>query len=420
MFTKQRAFAVDSDALTLEYLPGPWLTKIFLISSIFKSFLCKKSKISIESLSKFSLLLVNSMLYDLILLMIKKTILSVVASIIKLFIFIFLLNTNVKADNIKSYANDKGIVSIMYHRFNESKYPSTNINMDVFIKHIDEINKAGINFINPEDFKNNFSKYKNEKKILLTIDDAFSSFYKYAWPFLKKNKIPFILFVSTEPVGRPGYMNWEQIKEVANGEFAYLGNHSHSHEYLIEYKFKDFKKDIDKSVKIFKEKIGYNPIFFSYPFGEYSLDQKKYISNKFEFAFGQHSGVIDLNKDKYELPRFPINEKYGDLERFKFIINLLPFQYKKVFPEEKMIDNNNPPQMKVEFFKEQKIENINCFSNEGAGWDNSKIVIKENILKIIFRDKFNSRRGRVNCSIKDIEGWRWFGIQFVLKNIKEN
>ena len=98
----------------------------------------------------------------------------------------------------------------------------------------------------------------------------------------------------------------------------------------------------------------------------------------------------------------------------------MPFQYKKVFPEEKMIDNNNPPQMKVELFKEQKIENINCFSNEGAGWDNSKIVIKENILKIIFRDKFNSRRGRVNCSIKDIEGWRWFGIQFVLKDIKEN
>ena len=33
------------------------------------------------------------------------------------------------------------------------------------------------------------------------------------------------------------------------------------------------------------------------------------------FSFGQHSGVIDLNKDKYELPRFPINEKYGDLKK---------------------------------------------------------------------------------------------------------
>ncbi len=215
-------------------------------------------------------------------------------------------------------------------------------------------------------------------------------------------------------------MNWKQIKEIEKYNFVSIGNHSHSHDYLINFSFDDFKKDIRKSIKIFENNLGYNPIFFSYPFGEWNSIQKQFISDNFDFAFGQHSGVIDLNKDQYELPRFPINEKYGDLERFKFIINLLPFQYKKVFPEEKMIDNNNPPQMKVEFFKEQKIENINCFSNEGAGWDNTKIIIKENILKIIFRDKFNSRRGRVNCSIKDIEGWRWFGIQFVLKNIKEN
>ena len=30
----------------------------------------------------------------------------------------------------------------------------------------------------------------------------------------KKNKIPFILFISTEAVGKNGYMNWEQIKEI--------------------------------------------------------------------------------------------------------------------------------------------------------------------------------------------------------------
>ena len=97
-----------------------------------------------------------------------------------------------------------------------------------------------------------------------------------------------------------------------------------------------------------------------------------------------------------------------------------PFQYKNVYPEEKIIEENNPPKMKVEFFDEQKIKGINCFSNEGGGWDKSKLEIKNNILKINFRDKFNTRRGRINCSIKDEEGWRWFGIQFVLKNIKEN
>ena len=82
-------------------------------------------------------------------------------------------------------------------------------------------------------------------------------------------------------------------------------------------------------LKIFEEKLGYNPTYFSYPFGEYSLSQKKYIHQKFNFAFGQHSGVIDTNKDKYELARFPINEKYGDLKRFEFLVNFnLPRIYR--------------------------------------------------------------------------------------------
>ena len=76
--------------------------------------------------------------------------------------------------------------------------------------------------------------------------------------------------------------------------------------------------------------------------------------------------------------------------------------------------------MIVEFYDKQKIKNMNCFSNEGNGWENSNLEINNNILKINFRDKFNTRRGRINCSIQDKEGWRWFGIQFVVKNIKDN
>ena len=32
--------------------------------------------------------------------------------------------------------------------------------------------------------------------------------------YLKEKKIPFILFVSTEAVGKNGYMTWDQIKEL--------------------------------------------------------------------------------------------------------------------------------------------------------------------------------------------------------------
>ena len=80
----------------------------------------------------------------------------------------------------------------------------------------------------------------------------------------------------------------------------------------------------------FKDKLGKNSKFFSYPFGEYSEFMRSYISKNFSFAFGQHSGVIDETKNLYELPRFPINEKYGELKRFTSLTKTLPFKYKKI------------------------------------------------------------------------------------------
>ncbi len=277
--------------------------------------------------------------------------------------------------------------------------------------------KKKISFISPNDFSINFDIPKSKKEILLTIDDGFISFYENAWPYLKKKKIPFILFISTESVGKNGYMDWKQIKEIEKEEFAFIGNHSHSHEYLIKYNFTKFRDDIDKSIKIFIENLGYNPLFFSYPFGEYSLEQKKYISNNFDFAFGQHSGLIDINKDKYELARFPINEEYGDLKRFSFLLKLSPIEYKSILPKDKyVLKKNNPPRLIIEFFEEQKnLNKINCFSNEGNKWDKSKINLVENKLYIKFRDKFTFRRGRINCSLNDDIGWRWLGIQFSIE-----
>ena len=305
----------------------------------------------------------------------------------------------------------------MYHRFNENKYPSTNVRMEIFKEQMNTIKNLDYQFYDPSLFISEFDKPKSKKQILITIDDGFKSFYTEAWPFLKKNKIPFILFVSTEPVGKYGYMNWDEIIEIEKSDIGFIGHHSHTHEYLIDMREDEFINDIETSTKIFKEKLGYVPKIFSYPFGEYSLYMKNYISKNFEVAFGQHSGVIDLNKDKFELPRFPINEKYGDLKRFKSLINYAPLEYKNLKPEEKKIsETNNPPKLIIEFFKEQKnINNINCYSNDGGNWKKSKLNFEEQTLTITFEEKFLPRRGRINCSLNDGGNWRWFGTQFTVQ-----
>ncbi|MDB9825691.1 polysaccharide deacetylase family protein [Candidatus Pelagibacter sp.] len=325
-----------------------------------------------------------------------------------------MVNSKAEENNIKYFSDEMGILSLIYHRFDESKYPSTNIEMSVFKDQIKIIRDLKYDFYDPGKLEKNFNLKKDKKKILITIDDGFSSFYENAWPYLKQENIPFILFISTEAIGKNGYMTWDQIKKVEKEPTAYIGNHSHSHDYLVNFKSNDFINDIKTANKAFIENLGYNPIFFSYPFGEYSLFIKNFISKNFKFSFGQHSGVIDINKDRYELPRFPINEKYGDLKRFKFLVNLNPLQFKELLPNQKYLTkDNNPPDFSVEFFNDQKnLENINCFSDEGNNWGKSEIYLDKNILKINFREKFTFRRGRINCSMNDNGIWRWFGIQF--------
>ena len=257
-----------------------------------------------------------------------------------------------------------------------------------------------------------------------TICDVedFSSFYKNAWPILKKEKIPFIIFVNTESVGSSGYMSWEELKKISEFDFVHIGNHSHSHEYLVDKSDAEIKKDIKISMKLLEEKLNHKTKFFAYPFGEYKSSYKKIVEDLgFSYGFGQHSGVIDITKDKFELPRFPINEKYGEIKRFKRLLKTIPFPYKKIIPEEKYLDQqNNPPDVRITFFQNgPNIKNINCYSNEGNEWRKSKIeFVSDNELKIILEGKFTTERGRINCSLReDADKWRWLGIQFVISDL---
>ena len=67
-------------------------------------------------------------------------------------------NSNSKAETIDDY----GIISLMYHRFDENKYPSTNIRMGDIKEHIYTIKNEGIEFVNPKDFESNLSLHQQD------------------------------------------------------------------------------------------------------------------------------------------------------------------------------------------------------------------------------------------------------------------
>ena len=76
----------------------------------------------------------------------------------------FLSDSNSEENNIKYYSKDDGILSLMYHRFYENKYPSTNIRMNIFKDQMQIIKDLNYNFSDPNLFITQFDKPKKKKE----------------------------------------------------------------------------------------------------------------------------------------------------------------------------------------------------------------------------------------------------------------
>ena len=112
----------------------------------------------------------------------------------KLSFIVFIIAFGFNQSNLLAANNefdDFGLISIMYHRFDESKYPSTNIQLDIFKEQLKIIENEKIEFIHPKNFEKSIIQKKGQRKVLLTIDDGLMSFYKNAWPILKEKKNSF-------------------------------------------------------------------------------------------------------------------------------------------------------------------------------------------------------------------------------------
>ena len=315
-----------------------------------------------------------------------------------------------------SYSLAQDSVSIiMYHRFGEPNYPSTNIQMEKFESHIIELKNPKYNIMG-------LSKIIDELKagnelpdftVALTIDDAFISVYNNAWPILLENKIPFTIFVATDPIdqGLNGYMNWDQIRELKKNGVE-IGSQTKSHPHMHRLSEEDMRNEINYSNSRFLEELGEKPILFAYPYGEYNLTSKKIAEENFIAAFGQQSGSAHPSIGFHELPRFAMNESYGSLDRLIEAVNTLPLVVNDIHPKSPVI-TDNPPSYGFTLGKEYpQINQLQCFIS-GIGEANVTIIGKR--VEVRTDKKFYRPRHRINCTMPGSNGrWHWFGRQFLL------
>ena len=187
-------------------------------------------------------------------------------------------------------------VVIMYHRFGETKYPSTSVTLEQFEAHLDELKSSQYTVLPLAEILAALAEGKPlpDRTVGLSIDDAFFSLYAEGWPRLKAAGFPFTLFIATDPIdqGTFGYMNWDQIREMSRAGVT-IGSQTASHLHMPKADPARNREELERSNKRFEEELGRGPLLFAYPYGESSTAVQTVVRETgFKAAFGQHSGAI--------------------------------------------------------------------------------------------------------------------------------
>jgi len=306
----------------------------------------------------------------------------------------------------------------MYHKFGISKYPSTNVTIKQLDSHISELSQKKYNvrsldfivdtIINDGQLPNN--------TIGISVDDADRSFFTTAWPKFKEKNFPVTLFVNTSTIvkNNKNYLNWDEIRKLRN-EGVIIGAHSHFHNHMPDLNIKETKNEIERSNKIFLKELGLIPTLFAYPYGEASEKIIELLKEyKFKVAFGQHSGVINETSNMYYLPRFSMNEKYGEIDRVKFTATAKGLGVYDFIPLNPTI-SENPPYIGFSVLDQTLVKSLNCFLFDSEGQVEKELFKFNERIEIRLKRKLNKGRSRINCTAKDKKGnWRWYGHQFYL------
>ncbi len=306
-------------------------------------------------------------------------------------------------------------VVLMYHRFGETALPSTNIRLDQFEAHIAELQSGGYSVLPLSAVVDAIMNGQPlpDRSVAITIDDAYASVHREAWPRLKAAGFPFTVFVSTDQVGRSSnYMTWAQIRELDEAGVE-IGHHGAAHAHMSAASIEANAADIERADQQYLLHLGRIPQIFAYPYGEANLALRDHlISNGFKAAFGQHSGVAVAGPDFFYLPRFALNQAYGGIERFRLAVNALPIAVAEIAPAD-MTLRQNPPSFGFTLTETVPgIGRLNCFASHLE----HPVRIERlgpSRFEVRFEKPFPPGRSRVNCTMRTKDGrWRWLGRQF--------
>lgn len=310
-------------------------------------------------------------------------------------------------------AADSAVI-LMYHRFGESAHASTNIRLDQFEAHIEELRSGNYTVLSVPDILTALraGRALPDHTVGITVDDAYMSVYTEAWPRLRRAGLPFTLFVATDAIDRQyaDYMNWDQIREL-RGSGVTIGSQTASHLHMPANSDARNREDLTLSNQRFNEELGAVPTLFAYPFGEASSRIEKIVSEAgFTDAFGQHSGALNAAIDRFYMPRFALNENFGDLRRFQLVANALPIPHTDLSPRDPTLEQNPPLFGFTLAGDAADLKGLTCYAGDQGQVHTEQLGPR---VEVRLTRPFDPGRARINCTAPGPDGrWRWLGMLY--------
>jgi len=271
-------------------------------------------------------------------------------------------------------------VVFMYHRFGEARYPSTSVRIDQFKAQLAHLADGGYQVWPLAKVADALAAGAAipDRVVAISVDDAYASVYKEAYPRLKARGWPFTVFVATDAVdqGEPALMTWDQMREMAGHGVAFA-NHSATHDHLVRAPGEDraawearVRTDLARADARLKAEglAGDGPRLFAYPYGEYDADLAALVRSLEYVPFGQQSGAVGPLSDPAALPRFPVAEAYGATDDFAVKAASLPLPVRTADPASPLVMGPNPPRLVLDIVPgDAALDGLACFgSGQGS------------------------------------------------------
>ena len=306
-------------------------------------------------------------------------------------------------------------VFIMYHRFDEGSYPTTNVTIEQFQAHIDLLSNGTYTVLPVPEILAAMRSGTSlpDRTVGITIDDAFLSVYATAWPMLRKAGLPFTVFIATQPVdnGINGYMSWDQVREMKSAGVTF-GAHTASHLHMARADCEKNRKELERSRARYLAELGEMPTVFAYPYGEASQAARSLVVEQgFVAAFGQHSGVAYRAADPFYLPRFSFNEAFAELKHFRQRVNALALPAIEITPADPLIGTNPPAFGFTVKTPLDRLDRLACYHPQFDSVMVERLGAQR--FEVRFPGPFKRGRSRLNCTVPGPDNrYHWFGWQF--------